>query len=203
MSDRIIVGCSNCDGSFSLPEAVAGKRIRCPKCQNVIAVPGAQASVAVEKRKTTGLASESTGLRSKRPPSQPRRRKTPERAEQTDESQQDADWPSQQEDGDPWSSYGPPDDSPRALPPRTRQRNEDRSARAVRGTGNEFPSSDEAVRETSGRSANGSVITGILMMIGAAVWFVGGLAADIIFFYPPVLFVLGIIAMVKGLMQSD
>ena len=41
------------------------------------------------------------------------------------------------------------------------------------------------------------------MMVGAAVWFFVGLAAGIIFFYPPVLFVLGIISFFKGLFSSD
>jgi F0F1-type ATP synthase assembly protein I len=45
--------------------------------------------------------------------------------------------------------------------------------------------------------------TGILMMVGAAVWFVVGLMGDTIFFYPPVLFVLGIISFFKGLFGSE
>lgn len=45
--------------------------------------------------------------------------------------------------------------------------------------------------------------TGILMMVGAAVWFVFGLMNDIIYFYPPVLFVLGIISFFKGLFGSE
>ncbi len=42
------------------------------------------------------------------------------------------------------------------------------------------------------------IITGILMMVGAAVWFFLGLAANRIFIYPPILFVLGIAAVVRG-----
>ena len=37
------------------------------------------------------------------------------------------------------------------------------------------------------------------MMVGAVVWFVAGLAANRIFFYPPVLFILGIVAVFKGI----
>jgi hypothetical protein len=40
---------------------------------------------------------------------------------------------------------------------------------------------------------------GVLMMVGAVVWFVVGLANDTLFFYPPVLFVIGLVAFVKGL----
>lgn len=51
----------------------------------------------------------------------------------------------------------------------------------------------------SGGVNMGSVITGLLMMVGAAVWFIGGLVAGIIFFYPPVLFIIGLITFVGGL----
>lgn len=45
----------------------------------------------------------------------------------------------------------------------------------------------------------GSIVSGLLMMVGAVVWFVAGLAFDRIFFYPPILFIFGLIAFVKGL----
>ena len=67
----------------------------------------------------------------------------------------------------------------------------------------EPPSSYERPREAVARASNGSIITGILMMVGAVVWFVAGLAGDVIFFYPPVMFVLGFIALVKGLMRTE
>lgn len=46
-------------------------------------------------------------------------------------------------------------------------------------------------------------VSGILMMIGAVVWFVGGLAVDIIFFYPPILFIFGLIQFFRGLFSSS
>ena len=47
--------------------------------------------------------------------------------------------------------------------------------------------------------SNVGVIGGLLMIVIAIVWFVVGLAVGYIFFYPPVLLVIGIIAVVKGL----
>jgi len=41
---------------------------------------------------------------------------------------------------------------------------------------------------------------GVGMMVGAVVWFVVGWAAGRIFIYPPILFVLGIVAVGKGVM---
>lgn len=47
-----------------------------------------------------------------------------------------------------------------------------------------------------------TVGTGSLMILGAVVWFGVGLAGGVIFFYPPVLFVLGLVAVVKGLVNA-
>ena len=48
---------------------------------------------------------------------------------------------------------------------------------------------------------NSGVLVGILIMIGAAVWFFLGLAADRIYFYPPIMFIVGIVAVVKGVVS--
>jgi hypothetical protein len=54
-------------------------------------------------------------------------------------------------------------------------------------------------------SAGGKeVVSGILMMVGAVVWFFGALVwMNRIFFYPPILFVLGIGAVVRGLTNRE
>ena len=41
------------------------------------------------------------------------------------------------------------------------------------------------------------VLAGLVMILIAVVWFFGGLAVDRIFFYPPVLLIIGIVAVVK------
>ena len=56
-------------------------------------------------------------------------------------------------------------------------------------------------RERSG--INAGVAGGLLMIVGAIVWFVGGLFFGYIFFYPPILLIIGIIAVVKGLLGGD
>jgi hypothetical protein len=47
------------------------------------------------------------------------------------------------------------------------------------------------------------VITGVLMMVVAVIWFFGALALNWIFFYPPIMFVLGFVAVVKGLLGHE
>lgn len=52
---------------------------------------------------------------------------------------------------------------------------------------------------SSGESSlNAGVFMGLIMMAGAAVWFIAGLAVGIIFFYPPFLFVFGLVSVVRG-----
>jgi len=47
------------------------------------------------------------------------------------------------------------------------------------------------------------VIGGGIAMLAAIVWFVVGLAAGWIFYYPPILFVIGLVAFIKGLLGED
>jgi hypothetical protein len=47
------------------------------------------------------------------------------------------------------------------------------------------------------------VIGGLLAMLVAVVWFVRGLMADRVFFYPPILFVVGLVGVAKGLMSGS
>jgi transposase len=63
------------------------------------------------------------------------------------------------------------------------------------------PGKRERPSKGSDHSISPSVVGGLLMMLIAVVWFVGGLFFNIIFFYPPILFVIGIIALVKGLVD--
>ena len=50
---------------------------------------------------------------------------------------------------------------------------------------------------------DGGMISGMVMMIVAVVWFFGGLLVGIIWFYPPILFVLGLITFIGGCFGGD
>jgi hypothetical protein len=52
-------------------------------------------------------------------------------------------------------------------------------------------------------SLNAGIVGGILMMLIAIVWFVVGLMFGILFFYPPILLVIGAIALIKGLASLE
>jgi hypothetical protein len=47
------------------------------------------------------------------------------------------------------------------------------------------------------------VLGGLIMILIAVVWFFGGLAIDRIFYYPPVLLIIGVVALVKGAAEGN
>ncbi|MDG1896849.1 MAG: hypothetical protein P8J37_18240 [Fuerstiella sp.] len=71
------------------------------------------------------------------------------------------------------------------------------------GTGNEAPAGPKRIRQSfTDRLLHGGVITGLLTMAGAAAWFLVGLAGGVIFFYPPILFIIGMVTCIKGLLDD-
>jgi hypothetical protein len=47
------------------------------------------------------------------------------------------------------------------------------------------------------------VLGGLILILIAVVWFFGGLAIDRIFYYPPVLLIIGIVAIIKGALEGN
>jgi hypothetical protein len=52
------------------------------------------------------------------------------------------------------------------------------------------------------RALDMGMLGGLLMMGIAVVWFVVGLAFNYIFFYPPILFIIGLIGLIRGLINT-
>ena len=46
------------------------------------------------------------------------------------------------------------------------------------------------------------VLSGVGMMVGAVVWLVVGLMFNRFFIYPPILFIIGLVTMIKGFLSS-
>ena len=65
------------------------------------------------------------------------------------------------------------------------------------------PGSGVAFEEGWFGNINAGIAAGAVMILIAVVWFVLGLWADRIFFYPPILFVIGVLAIVKGLVGGE
>jgi hypothetical protein len=58
-------------------------------------------------------------------------------------------------------------------------------------------------QSVEGSVFNGGVLGGVVAMMVAVAWFLAGLANDVIFFYPPILFVIGLGAFFKGFMRRE
>ena len=151
-----------CGRALRLRDEYAGKRIRCPECQTVLAVPDSDVETSGFIVDESPQASSSI---STRPPEPPARQRPPR-------------------DDD--------DDRPRRK--RKRSDTDPMLKDYYRHVGN------PRRRSGSGIAISRSIIAGVLMMVIAVVWFVVGLFAGWIFFYPPILFILGLVAVGKGLM---
>lgn len=202
MSDRLTIQCSACAGKLSVPNTAAGKKVKCPKCQSIMSIPAAgvpEASETPAPRRVTSAASTRSAAAERPQSSTSSKAKKARRA-----APQDDNWVEENSEdsfgSDNWDSYDSYNNAPAAMPPRKKARTGSSKESASLGNAYEAPAS----QTRSGSGVNwGAMGTGILMMVGAAVWFVVGLMGDRIFFYPPVLFVLGIVSFFKGLFGSE
>jgi hypothetical protein len=168
MAIRVVCECGR---AVRVREELAGRKVRCPACGGSLPVPLPEGGAGKDDEALDILLADA-------PADRPAAR------------------PPRGEDEAP-----PPDDAGaiREPPPR-------RPARRPGFTAEEFAAHSRP-RPRRRRSAgsggfgfaiNGEIIAGLLMMGGAALWFILGLAAGRIFIYPPILFVLGLLALFRG-----
>jgi hypothetical protein len=172
----------DCGRALRVKDTLAGKKIRCPECQSILKVPSNEADpndlgLEVLPDEDGRQTKASSGARRAAIQTEPPEVRPARRRDEEDET------------------------------PRPRRRDEeDETPRPRRPKRNrEIKRGGPSVSFEPGwfGSVNAGVIGGILMMAIAVVWFVVGLAAGYIFFYPPILFVVGIIAIVKGGLGSN
>jgi hypothetical protein len=88
-------------------------------------------------------------------------------------------------------------------PRRRREEDDDRPRRPRSGDVDNYPR-PRVRRRVEGGSGEGpmnTILGGAIVMGIAVVWFVAGLFFDWVFFYPPILFVAGLITLCQGLYQ--
>ena len=64
---------------------------------------------------------------------------------------------------------------------------------------------DQQASDSLGLSVLGiknEILAGSIAVVGSIVWFIAGASADIIFFYPPILFILGTATLIQGIIKS-
>lgn len=176
----ITFNCS-CGKVLRAPDEHAGKRVRCPACAGVSTVPEPEPMFEVVEDTAAPMFEvvEGTAAPKARPVARPV-------AAVVDD-----------DDEDDRRGYDTSDAD--------RDAGEDRSRRQKkpkwqRTSEKKRKKSKEPGRSLEGKVFNGGVAVGILSMLGAVVWLVAGiLLLDRIFYYPPILFIIGLVGFIKGL----
>ncbi len=166
----IKVICDDCGKKMRVPESRAGKKIRCKECDAPVRVPH------LDQNDDDGGRDEFALEPAEARPSRKRRRP---RDDDDDDDQGERRRPRRK---------GPIAPKKRKSPIR---RDYDEAADREGRRGEAFGAEKSVL--------SGGMIGGGLAMIGAVVWFIAGLAAGYIFFYPPILFVIGLVGFIKGL----
>jgi DNA-directed RNA polymerase subunit RPC12/RpoP len=172
-----VVSCL-CGQQFNAPTHLAGQQVPCPYCQQPISILAGGASTAAVDNLWTDLPQQQTWAAPQPQwgPQQP--------------------WPSPQQPWPPQQPYAPPgwaapvqDASPHA-------------ALAHQYLANAHQETVER-RLGSDRRGDGQIYSGIITMAIAALWFLGGLLVGVIFFFPPIMFIGGMVALINGIAQKS
>lgn len=193
-----------CGKTLQVKDEFAGRRVRCPACNGVATAPAGEPEFEV--------VDDPAPRRAAAPPPPPPAKAVPVRANPVERSRDD-DW--DDEDDRPRKRRRDDDEDDR---PRGKRRDEEDDDDRPRKRRDDEEDDDEdrprkkykpkkpAKKEQASHFGmekgilNGGVAGGLLAMLIAVVWCVLGIVLiDRFFFYTPILFVLGLIAFIKGL----
>jgi hypothetical protein len=160
-----------CDRKLRVKEELAGRKVRCPECKQILRVPAPEPEKSDEDEAANYLMVEGPPPKIKNA----NRR----RGDEENDSRITSAPPSRRRSASEWEEEERPR---RKKKSRVRLDDEERSSFLPH------------------LAISPGIISGLLMMVGAVVWFVLGIVLiDRIFFYPPIMFVLGIGAVWRGL----
>lgn len=196
-SQKTQIICPQCGKHLMVPNAALGKSGKCPGCQHVfpLQAPTRAASPPVVRQPAAATAdpfgganadplADSSGFDQAAQPMGPSPLGAPQG--QFGAPQQFGQQPAggyapspafQQPNPGQWSSSGHPYGSP-SVTQQAKKRKKSESGDAT---------------------PMGQIGGGLLMMIGAVVWFVLGLMGGVLLIYPPILFVLGLVSLIAGI----
>jgi hypothetical protein len=187
----------DCGRSLRIKDELAGRKVKCPQCGAVLVVPQPEPSAEDQAFELISGDSEEEA----------RPRGKAKSAD--DEGVQTAPRPRRA------SAAGEDEEDPEETRRKRRQREEEdreeerRRERRRKDVRHHVEAAERAERAERRRhsgysrggfgSMNAGVVGGIIMILIAVAWFGIGLMAGIVFFYPPILLVIGIGAIIKGL----
>ena len=164
-----------CEKTLKVADKLAGKSVTCPACGTVIAVP----DLAIPDDPGFEVVEETS------PPHRLARAKPVSRRVG-------------EEDPQPIADERYQDDDPPKRKKRNRSRSSDEDGRW--GARDKIYDNDDYSKPIHQRWTNPGVWGGVVAMVGAVLWFVMGLILlDRIYFYPPILFICGALAFLRGM----
>ena len=182
----ITFSCS-CGKMLRVADEHAGKKVKCPQCQQVSVAEAPPQFEVVEDdeplpkpRAVAKAVSKSSDVEVDDDDDDDRPRRKKRRDDDEDDDDVRASRKRRRRDDD-----DDEDERPRRKKPRTKKSKKKQQSGAF---------------ATEKSIANGGVAIGLLVMLGAVVWFVIGFMNDRIFFYPPILFIVGLVAVIKGML---
>jgi hypothetical protein len=188
-----------CGKSLRVKDEAAGKKVRCPGCKAILTAPEPE---FVEPDEDTAVSL--TQLPPK--PAAKRDVAEDETFGVTAGAPKAAPWSKSDDDEDEEV------DRPRSRRRRRDQdddEDEDRPRRKRKRRRDDEDEDDRPRRRRPPRNPNavntqfGAIAAGILMMVGATVWCIAGLAFDWFFYYPPILFIVGIVTVIRGALNKE
>ncbi|MBC7854391.1 MAG: hypothetical protein IAF94_13240 [Pirellulaceae bacterium] len=178
----IVVAC-RCGQRFRAPGQLAGQQVPCPVCQQPILVPPGAA--VIDPTDPFGPL-----------PASP----TPS-SDLWNALPQQQTWPPPQPQGGLQQPWSPPQPyaSPAWAPPSQEVRPNVALAHQYLANAHRQEVEKSQDMDVWG---NGQIYSGILTITIAVIWFFGGLLVGIIFFFPPIMFIGGMIALINGIAQK-
>ncbi len=179
-----------CGKSLRVADEYAGKRVKCPVCNGVSMAPKPEPAFEVVEN-TAALTS---------PPQKP----ATVRAQLVEVSDEEDEPPKKKRRADQHDEEERPgnkrrdDDDDEDRPRKRRRDDDDEDDRPWKKKTQKKAEQKTHNTGLEHHVLNGGVVGGMLAMLGAVVWFVVGLLNDVLFFYPPILFVIGLVAVIKG-----
>ena len=187
----------SCGKTLQVKDEFAGRRVRCPACQQPVSVPAADLGFEVVEDTKASPGFEVVEDTKASPP--PTAKRLPIRAKAVAIVD---DTPSKSRSRNQDQDEEDEDDRPKKKRRDEDEEEEDRPKKKPKFKAKKAVEKKPSHFATEQWVLNGGVGGGILAMVIAVVWFVVGLANDRLFFYPPILFVVGFVGLIKGLTQS-
>jgi hypothetical protein len=180
-----------CGKSLRTPDELAGKKVRCPGCQSVVVVPVpvvlAEPIVDVKPPPLPAPA-----VRAQTPPEV-----LPVAVREDEEDLPMVVLPARRKESDKFAVTDEPTQR------RRRTHAEEDALVKIRRRGRDVRERDREKSNPFLLGFNAGIGGGVVMMFVAVAWFCGGLLlADMIYFYPPVMFIIGLGAFIRGIVTA-